>query len=203
MSGKSFRRMHLISGNAEITSLLRAWGSGDDGALDRLTVLLHDELRRMARYYARRERPEDALQPTELLDEAYLRLLETRDTNWQDRSHFFAVSAQIMRRILVDAARTRTSRKRGGEAKHVGYSTAARMGGLAKAGSDVNKEFVALDDALKRLQEMDERKAKIIELRFFGGLSVEETAEILKVSPQTVMRDWRLARAWLARELRQ
>src|SRR5262249_11932665 len=117
MSGKSFRRMHLISGKAEITSLLRAWGSGDDGALDRLTVLLHDELRRMARYYAHRERPEDALQPTELLNEAYLRLLETKDTNWQDRSHFFAVSAQIMRRILVDAARTRTSRKRGGEVK--------------------------------------------------------------------------------------
>ena len=193
----------MISDKSGITSLLRAWSGGDEAALDQLTFLLHGELRRMARHYARRERPEYALQATELLNEAYVRLLDTKDTSWQDRSHFFAVSAQIMRRILVDAARTRTSLKRGGGAKHVGYSTAARMGGLGSSGSDVSSEFVALDAALRRLEVMDERKARIIELRFFGGLSVEETAEVLKVSPQTIMRDWRLARVWLARELRQ
>jgi RNA polymerase sigma factor (TIGR02999 family) len=193
----------LIHQKPEITSLLRAWGNGDQAALDRLMTALHDDLRRIARRYARHEHGEDALHTTELLNEAYVRLVDTQDTNWQDRNHFFAVSAQIMRRILVDAARTRTSQKRGGGAKHIGYSTAAKIGALASPGSDVSREFVALDDALKRLQDMDERKAKVIELRFFGGLSVEETADVLKVSPQTVMRDWRLARAWLARELRQ
>jgi RNA polymerase sigma factor (TIGR02999 family) len=193
----------LISDKPEITSLLRAWGGGDGAALEQLTILLHPELRRMARYYAVREGPAGAVQGTELLNEAYLRLLDTKETNWQDRSHFFAVCAQIMRRVLVDAARTRMSQKRGGEAKHVGYSTAAKIGGLANADSDINKEFVALDNALERLEEMDARKAKVIELRFFGGLSVEETAAVLKVSPQSVMRDWRLARSWLARELRQ
>jgi RNA polymerase sigma factor (TIGR02999 family) len=136
------------------------------------------------------------------LNEAFLRLLETKDTNWQDRAHFFVVSAQIMRRVLVDAAWTRMSQKRGGEVKHVGYSTAGKIGGLANADSDVNQEFVALDEALNRLEQIDPRKAKVIELRFFGGLSVEETADVLKMSPQSVMRDWRLARSWLARELR-
>jgi RNA polymerase sigma factor (TIGR02999 family) len=193
----------LISDKSDITSLLRAWGSGDRAALDRLTRLLHTDLKRMARHYARREHVGDALQTTELLNEAYLRLLDTNHTNWQDRAHFFAVSAQIMRRTLVDAARTRTSQKRGGGARHVGVSTADNMGALAKAGTDVSNEIVALDDALKRLEKMDARKAHIIELRFFGGLSVDETANVLNVSPQTVMRDWRLARAWLARELRQ
>lgn len=192
----------MISDKAEITSLLRSWGGGNDAALERLTVLLHPELRRMARYYAGREGPAGAVQATELLNEAFLRLLETKDTNWQDRAHFFAVSAQIMRRVLVDAARTRMSQKRGGEVKHVGYSTAGKIGGLANADSDVNQEFVALDEALNRLEQIDPRKAKVIELRFFGGLSVEETADVLKMSPQSVMRDWRLARSWLARELR-
>ena len=162
----------MISDKSQITALLRAWGSGDDHALDRLTVLLHDELRRMARHYARRERPQDAPQATELLNEAFLRLLDTKDTHWQDRSHFFAVAAQIMRRVLVDAARTRASQKRGGEVKQVGYSTAAKMGGFAKADPNVSRNFVALDEALKRLEELDARKAKVIELRFFGGLSV-------------------------------
>src|SRR5262249_15829638 len=136
------------------------------------------------------------------LNEAYIRLVDTKDTNWQDRNHFFAVSARIMRRILVDAARTRTSQKRGGGARHIGYSTAANIGALAQNSSDFTRPFFPFDDALKRLEQMDERKARIIELRFFGGLSVEETADALKVSAQTVMRDWRLARAWLARELR-
>jgi RNA polymerase sigma factor (TIGR02999 family) len=193
----------LNSDKSQITSLLRAWNGGDDDAFARLTVLLHDELRRMARHYARRERPEGALQSAELMNEAYLRLLDTRDTTWHDRSHFFAVSAQIMRRILVDAARMRMSHKRGGGAQHLGYSTAAKMGVLAKPDSDLNKEFVALDDALRRLEDLDARKGKVIELRFFAGLSVEETADTLQVSPQTVMRDWRLARSWLARELRR
>jgi RNA polymerase sigma factor (TIGR02999 family) len=193
--------MSLIPRKSEITSLLKAWSNGDPLALDRLTTVLHEDLRRMARHYARHEREGDALQTTELLNEAYIRLVDTQDTNWQDRNHFFAVSARIMRRVLVDAARTRTSQKRGGGARHIGYSTAANIGALGKSGPDVSSQFVALDDALKRLEQMDERKAKIIELRFFGGLSVEETADVLKVSPQTVMRDWRLARAWLAREL--
>jgi RNA polymerase sigma factor (TIGR02999 family) len=188
--------------SAEITSLLRAWGNGEPEALDRLTALVHDELRRMARRYARREHEGNALQTTELLNEAYLRLIDARDANWQDRTHFFAVSAQIMRRILVDAARTRLSQKRGGGAKHIGYSTAGDLLAAPVPNTDRSKELLTVDDALNRLDQMDGRKAKVVELRFFGGLSVEETAKVLQVSPQPVMRDWRLARAWLARELR-
>jgi RNA polymerase sigma-70 factor (ECF subfamily) len=202
MSLKNFSEEKVSPQESEITSLLRAWGNGDQAALDRLTGTLHDHLRRMARRYARHERGRDALQTTELLNEAYVRLIDTRHTNWQDRHHFFAVSAQIMRHILVDAARTRASQKRGGDAKHIGYSTAANIDALVNPGSNVSRELVALDDALKRLEKLDERKAKVVELRFFGGLSVEETADVLEVSPQTVMRDWRLARSWLARELR-
>ena len=193
----------MTSGRWEITSLLRAWSDGDHSALEKLTVVLHDELRRLARRYARREREPDALQTTELLNEAYLRLVDAQETTLRDRARFFGVAAQIMRRILVDAARTRTARGGVGGVKHIGYSTAADMGDAADVSSDHSRELVALDDALKRLEEMDGRKAKIIELRFFGGLSVEETADVLKVPPQTVMLDWRLARAWLARELLQ
>ena len=161
----------MADGRWEITSLLRAWSEGDHSALEKLTVILHDELRRIARRYARREREPDGLQTTQLLNEAYLRLVDAQETNSQDRARFFDVAARIMRRILVDAARTRAVQK-----------------------------LVALDDTLKRLEEMDGRKAKIIELRFFGGLGVEDIADILKISPQTVMLDWRLARAWVARE---
>jgi len=181
--------------SAEITQLLRAWGAGNQVALDRLTPLVYDELRRMARRYMRREREGHTLQTTALVNEAYLRLIDVTHMNWQDRAHFFAVSAQMMRRILVDAARARASSKRGGQA------VPAELEEIPDLSSGRDREIVAIDDALKTLGEMDPRKAKVIELRFFGGLSVEETAVVLKISPQSVMRDWKLAKAWMMREL--
>ena len=184
----------------EITRLLKAWGRGDAAALDRLTPLVYDELKRLARHYMRGEDPRRTLQPTALVTEAVVRLVDAHDVDWNDRAHFFAVSARIMRRILVDAARARTSAKRGGGVRHVNDTAAANLDDLPAALS-TSDEIVALDDALKRLAEMDARRAQVIELRFFGGLSVEETGQALRVSPQTVMRDWKLARAWLAREL--
>ena len=189
--------------SAEITTLLQAWSRGDPAALDRLTPLLYDELRRLAHRYMRHERAGHTLQATALANEAYLRLVDVKGVDWQNRRHFLAVSAQIMRRILVDAARTRASAKRGGEMQRVDHSTAVDFDRLPAAGSDRAAELCALDDALSSLSLMDPRRAQVIELRFFGGLTVEETAEVLKTSPQTVMRDWRLARAWLARELRR
>jgi RNA polymerase sigma factor (TIGR02999 family) len=188
--------------SAEITTLLRAWSRGDSAALDRLTPLLYEELRHLAQRYMRNERAGHTLQATALANEAYLRLVDVKGVDWQDRGHFLAVSAQIMRRILVDAARTRASAKRGGEMKRVDHSTAVDFDQLPAAGSDRATELSALDDALTSLSQMDPRRAQVIELRFFGGLTVEETAEVLKTSPQTVMRDWKLARAWLARDLR-
>jgi RNA polymerase sigma factor (TIGR02999 family) len=187
--------------SAEITTLLKAWSRGDSAALDRLTPLLYDELRHLAQRYMRHERAGHTLQATALANEAYLRLVDVKGVNWQDRGHFLAVSAQIMRRILVDAARTRASVKRGGEMKRVDHSTAVDFDQLPAADSDRATELGALDDALTSLSQIDPRRAQVIELRFFGGLTVEETAEVLKTSPQTVMRDWKLARAWLAREL--
>jgi len=187
---------------AEVTQLLRAWGSGDRAALDRLTPLVYDELRCMARRYMRNERGGNTLQTTALVNEAYLRLIDVKNVNWSDRVHFFAVSAQMMRRILVDAARARGSAKRGGLAKRVAHSTAVYLDEIPDAGSDRGTELTAVDDALKQLAEFDPRKAQVVELRYFGGLSVEETAEVLKISPQNVMRDWKLAKAWLMRELR-
>ena len=144
----------------------------------------------------------NALQTTALVHEAYLHLIDAKSANWQDRAHFFAASAQIMRRILIDLARAHASQKRGGGAGHVDHSTAVNLDEIPSPISDRSAELLELDEALMRLEQMDGRKAKVIELRFFGGLSVEEAAEVLKVSPQTVMRDWRLARVWLARELR-
>jgi RNA polymerase sigma factor (TIGR02999 family) len=188
--------------SAEITTLLQAWSRGDPAALDRLTPLLYDELRLLAHRYMRHERAGHTLQATALANEAYLRLVDVKGVDWQNRRHFLAVSAQIMRRILIDAARTRESAKRGGEMQRVDHSTAVDFDRLPAAGSDRAAELCALDDALSSLSLMDPRRAQVIELRFFGGLTVEETAEVLKTSPQTVMRDWRLARAWLARELR-
>jgi RNA polymerase sigma-70 factor, ECF subfamily len=179
----------------EITRLLQAWGGGDRAALDRLTPLVYQELRRMARHYMRAERPGQTLQTTALVNEAYLRLVDMTQVNWHDRVHFFAVSAQMMRRILVDAARARASSKRGGNLPRV------NLDDIPEVSSGRDRELVAIDDALKALEEMDPRKARVIELRFFGGLSVEETGEVLKVSPQTVLRDWKLAKAWLTREL--
>jgi RNA polymerase sigma factor (TIGR02999 family) len=189
--------------SAEITRLLRAWGEGDATALDRLTPLIYDELRLVAHRYMRRERGGQTLQTTALVNEAYLCLVDVKRVDWQDRVHFLAVSARIMRRIVVDAARTRASVKRGGRMERVDHSNPIDFDRLPAADSDRAAELSALDDALKSLSQMDARRAQVVELRFFGGLSVEETAEVLKISPQTVMRDWKLARAWLARELRR
>jgi RNA polymerase sigma factor (TIGR02999 family) len=184
--------------SADITGLLRAWERGDSGALDQLTPLVYDELRRLARGYMRKERRDHTLQATALVNEAFLRLLDARRIGWRDRTHFFALSARIMRRVLVDAARARASLKRGGAAVHDDHSTPFDPDLVPAAGIDSSEQLCALDDALDKLARMDARQAQVIELRFFGELTVEETAETLGVSPQTVMRDWRLARAWLA-----
>ena len=178
----------------EVSGLLRAWGDGDRGALDRLTPIVYDELRRLASRYMRGERPGHSLQTTALVNEAYLRLVDYRGMQWQDRAHFFAVSAQLMRRILVDHAR-RHNLKRGGGVQHVSFEDTAEVG------SDRAADLLALDDALDALARVDPRKVQVVEMRYFGGLSVEETADVLKVSPVTVMRDWSTAKAWLYREL--
>jgi len=179
----------------EITALLAAWGSGDQTALDQLMPLVYDELRRIAHRYLGRERVGHTLQSADLINEAYLKLLGERQMDWQNRAHFFAVAAQAMRQILVDYARTRNRDRRGGGAQRVSLEDA-----LAVA-DEQSAELVALDDALNGLAVFDKRKSKVAELRFFGGLSVEETAEVLHVAPITVMREWRLAKAWLYREL--
>ena len=179
----------------EITCLLRAWAQGDQEALNRLTPLVYEELHRMAKGYMRRERSERTLQTTALVHEAYLRLVDATKVEWHDRAHFFAVSAQIMRRILVDLARERVSSKRGGRLTKVNFDK------IPEISSERARELVAVDESLNSLAEMDPRKAQVIELRFFGGLSVEETAEVLNISPQSVMHDWKLAKAFLMREL--
>lgn len=179
----------------EVTQLLQAWSDGDQEALHQLAPLVYGELHRLARHYMRSERPGHTLQTTELVNEAYMRLVGWKHVRWQNRAHFFGVAAQMMRRILVDFARSRQYAKRGGDAHHVSLAEAAVV--PAERGED----FIALDDALKKLAAIDARKGRIVELRFFGGLSVEETAEVLKVSSRTVMRDWSLAQAWLYREL--
>jgi RNA polymerase sigma factor (TIGR02999 family) len=189
--------------SAEITGLLTAWRDGDASALDRLTPLLYEELRRLAHRYMRRERAGHILQTTALVNEAYLRLVDAKNVAWQDRAHFLAIAARIFRRILVDAGRIRASVKRGGRLERVSHRTAIDFDQFPSAQPDRAAELCALDDALNALQQVDARRAQVIELRFFGGLSVEETAEVLKVSPQTVMRDWKIARAWLARELQR
>jgi len=188
------------SRSGQITGLLRAWAAGDAAALDRLTPLVYPELRRLARHYMRREASGNTLQTTALVHEAYLRLVDALGVDWQDRAHFFAVSAQMMRRILVDAARARGSAKRGG-GRHTNHSTAVNLDNIADLGAQRDTGLIALDDALNVLAQMNPRHARVVELRFFGGLSVEETASVLKISPQTVMRDWKLAKAWLRREL--
>ena len=179
----------------DITQVLLAWSGGDPCALEELMPLVQNELHRLARRYMARERPGHVLQTTALINEAYLRLVDCRRVRWQNRAHFFAVSAQLMRRILVDQARARKKLKRGGDSVQISLSDTAAV--AKSQGPDV----IALDDALKNLATLDERKSRIVELRFFGGLSVKETAEILAVSPVTVMRDWALAKAWLLREL--
>jgi RNA polymerase sigma-70 factor (ECF subfamily) len=179
--------------NAEVTGLLRAWVEGDPDALNKLTPLVYNELRRIARRYLR-QGSEHTLQPTALAHEAYLRLVRARGLRWQDDAHFFAVAAQMMRRILVDAARARAAAKRKGAAIRVEFSEDLP----ALGGRDAN--LIALDDALDALGKLDPRKARVVELRYFVGLSVRDTAEVLKVSPETIHRDWRLAKSWLARQ---
>jgi RNA polymerase sigma factor (TIGR02999 family) len=187
---------------ADITGLLKAWSGGDDRALDRLMPLVYSQLRTQARRHMRAERSGVTLQSTALVHEVFLRLTKAQDVDWHDRVHFFALSAQMMRRILVDAARARASIKRGGGAVRADHSSAIDLDQIAIAASDAASSLCALDDALDSLARIDPRRARVVELRFFGGLTVEETAGVLQVSEQTVMRDWRLARAWLARELR-
>jgi RNA polymerase sigma factor (TIGR02999 family) len=181
--------------------LLRAWSGGDPVALDRLTPLVYEQLRRLASNHMSKERPGHVLQTTALVNEAYLRLLKIGALEWRDRAHFFAVAARILRRVLVDAARKRLSAKRGGDVPPAAHATDIDLDEFPAPATDKPAEMCALDAALTRLAQLDPRRAQVVEMRFFGGLTVEETAEALAISPQTVMRDWRLARAWLTREL--
>jgi len=178
-----------------ITQLLIEWRDGDETTLTWLIPLVYDELHRMAHHYMRRERPGHTLQTTALVNEAYIRLVDHKGMRWQNRAHFYAVAAQAMRRILVDHARSRDCAKRGGGANMVGLEEAATV--VQRQAADL----VALDDALSELAALDPRKSQIVEMRYFGGMSVEETAEVLRVSPVTVMRDWSTAKAWLLRAM--
>ncbi len=179
----------------EISQLLDEWGKGNQAALDQLYPLVYDELRRMAHRYMSRERKGHTLQTTALIHEAYLRLVEQKHVHWANRAHFFGISAQIMRRILIDHARHYEYAKRGGRAQRISLDEAALVA------KERGKELLALDDALNRLEEIDPRRSKVVELRFFGGLDNQEIARLLRISANTVTRDWNLARAWLYREL--
>jgi len=182
--------------SGSVTRLLLAWRAGDETALARLTPLVHQELERIARRCMRGERARDSFQATALVHEAYLRLVDTQHVNWQNRAHFLAMAARLMRRILVDLARARRYRKRGGGTIPVSLSDAMLV-------PDKAPDLVALDEALSTLANFDERRSRVVELRFFGGLTVDETAAVLRISPETVMRDWKLARTWLRRELQR
>jgi RNA polymerase sigma factor (TIGR02999 family) len=184
------------SAPSEISLLLEAWSRGDQSAFEKLVPVVYGELHRLAHRYMAREQFERTLQTTALVNEAYLRLVDANRVQWQNRTHFFAISAQIMRRILVDFARSRGYQKRGGNLRKVSFDEAVTVS------PEPDPDLIELDHALSALAAIDPRKARVVELRFFGGLSVEETAEVLKVSPDTVMRDWRLAKVWLARELK-
>jgi RNA polymerase sigma factor (TIGR02999 family) len=181
--------------NPDVTQLLKAWGDGDDAALAQLTPLVYDELHRMAQRCMAREQPGHTLQTSALVNEAYLRLVDVQKVSWQNRAHFFAISARMMRRILTDFARSRHYLKRGGDVRHVTFDEALVVSDQPQT------DIVAIDQVLSRLALLDGRKAQVVELRFFGGLSVEETAEVMKISPETVMRDWKFARIWLRRAL--
>jgi RNA polymerase sigma factor (TIGR02999 family) len=180
---------------AEVTGLLRAWGNGDKAALDRLTAVVYDELRRIARRYMRNERAGLTLQTTALVNEVYLRLVDVKNVGWEHRAQFFAISAQMMRRILVDAARARGSRKRGGGAEKVNVDEVAVLS------PQPDRAIVALDAALEEFAKLAPRQAKVVELRYFGGLSVEQIAEVIETSTRTIERDWQFAKSWLTREL--
>ncbi len=179
----------------DVTALLQAWSAGDEEALRTLTPLVYKELHRVARGYMARERTGHTLQATALVNEVYLRLVGTKGMDWQNRAHFFGVCAQLMRRILIDFARSRHYHKRGGGAPHLSLDETLIVS------KPPHQDLLALDDSLKRLSLVDERKGRVVELRFFGGLDVRETAEVLKVSQETVLRDWRLAKVWLLRDL--
>ena len=180
---------------SETTQLLRAWAAGDQAALERLTPRVYRVLRRIAGRHLRDEHPGNTLQATDLVHEAYLELIDIRNVDWQHRAHFFAVSAQVMRHILLDRARRRVAAKRGGRAEHVDLDDIPDLSGKRA------NELIALEDALNALAALDLRKARVVELRFYGGLSVEESAAVLAVSPETVMRDWKFARSWLHAEM--
>jgi RNA polymerase sigma factor (TIGR02999 family) len=180
---------------ADVTLLLKAWGAGDQSALDRLTALVHAELHSIARRYMRSERKGHTLQASALVNEAYLRLVDVNGVEWQHRAQFFAIAAQIMRNILVDAARTRGSQRRGGQAVRIDVDSAPLPG------PEPDGVILAVDEALSAFARLAPRQAKVVELRYFGGLSEEEAAEVLKTSPRTVRRDWQFAKAWLQREL--
>jgi len=179
----------------DITGLLSAWSGGDQQAFERLVPVVYDELRRIARHYMEREAAGHPLQATALVHEAYLRLIDASRVHWQNRAHFYAVSANLMRRILVDYARSHKYAKRGGAVKHVSLDDTALLS------PERAPDLVALDEALDALAALDARKSRVVELRFFGGLSVEETAEVLRLSPRTVLADWSFAKSWLLREL--
>ncbi|MBS1809259.1 MAG: sigma-70 family RNA polymerase sigma factor [Acidobacteria bacterium] len=180
----------------EITVLLLAWNHGDQAALDQLLPLVYGELHRLARHYMHNERPGHLLQTTALVNEAYLRLVDTRQIEWQNRAHFFAIAARLMRRILVDFAREQNYQKRGGGEVQIPLDEAPAIA------CEWNEDVVALDEALAKLAAIDERKSRVVELRFFGGLTEDETATVLQVSHESVKRDWRLAKSWLLRQLR-
>jgi RNA polymerase sigma factor (TIGR02999 family) len=181
----------------EVTLLLQAWSQGEESALQKLVPLVYEELRRLAHRYMGWEHPGHVLETSALVNEAYLRLTDSKQQHWQNRAHFFAISAQLMRQILVDFARSRHRQKRGGGVQPVSLDEALVLT------DEREPDLVALDDALKALGVVDKQKSQVVELRFFGGLSVEETAEVLKVSPDKVMRDWSLARSWLYREMNE
>lgn len=179
----------------DITELLLCWSNGDRAALEKLLPLVERELHRLAHHYMRREHPDHTLQTTALVNETFIRLVDQNRVKWQNRAHFFGIAAQLMRRVLLNYARDKGRDKRGGGAYKVSLSEAEMMS------DDASVELIALDEALQRLSAIDERKTQVVELRYFGGLSVKETAEVLKVSPVTVARDWDMAKAWLAREI--
>jgi len=180
----------------DVTQLLRAWSEGDHQALEKLTPLVYAELHRRAHWQMANERSGQTLQTTALVNEIYVQLIDLRGVTWRDRAHFFALSSRLIRRVLIDAARAKAAQKRGGRASHVELDENLLVSQEPRA------DVIALDDALTALAAIDERKSQVVELRFFGGLGIEETAEVLKVSPETVKRDWKLAKAWLRRELR-
>jgi RNA polymerase sigma factor (TIGR02999 family) len=181
--------------SSEITQLLRAWSSGDKSAFDQLLPLVYQELHIRARRYMAHERSGHTLQTTALINEVYLRLVDLPQRNWENRAHFLAACAQLMRRILVDFARSRNYQKRGGGARHQPFEEALTLC------NDSPTQIIAVEDALKSLASIDDRKSRVVELRFFGGLNVEETAEVLQISAETVMRDWKMAKAWLLKEI--